>query len=71
MDAMQYNTASKTWDATEMTEQAWMEDRKSRDARKLLSMDEYHSMQKAAKRFYREETPELAALACQRNRING
>lgn len=69
MEAMQYNTATKSWEATTTTEQAWDEDRTSRDRRQLLTLDEYESLQKAAKRFYREETPEFAALVCQRNRL--
>lgn len=71
MEAMQYNPQTKAWDAVEVTEQAWQDDRANgRDARQLLSKDEYQSLQRAAKHFYRPETPELAALACQRNRLS-
>lgn len=64
MEAMKYNPASEEWDAEEVTEQEWIEDCAKRNNRHILSIEEYHKVEKAAKRYRRKASPELAALAC-------
>jgi hypothetical protein len=71
MEAMNFNSGTGEWHATQTTEAAILEDRKAgRDKRQLLTMEEYQSLQRAARHFRRPATPELAALACQRNQLS-